>query len=157
MAVALLLVPISLALAVVLPGNRMLPFADLAVLAFYIIWAVAASRGNIFRGLINGILVVVAILYIGSDLAAATTRLASAAGFRPDVGAAAGSFVEWSGIALGSHVIPWIILRLFDVRSPKFYWALGAALLYGACWFWVRGDLRRQFAPASGQAERRGD
>ena len=146
MAVALLLVPISLVLAMVLPGNRMLPFADLAVLAFYIIWAVAASRGNIFRGLVNGVLVVIAILYIGSDLAAATTQLASAAGFRPDVGAAAGGrFTEWSGIALGSHVVPWIILRLFQPGSRQFPWALGAAVLYAASWWWVRHDLERQY------------
>jgi galactitol PTS system EIIC component len=152
MAVALLLVPVSLALAVALPGNRMLPFADLAVLAFYIIWAVAASRGNIFRGLLNGTLVVIAILYIGSDLAPATTRLASAVGFRPEVGATSGSFVEWSGIALGSHVIPWIVLRLFDVHSPKFYWALGAAGLYAGCWWWVRRDVQRQFEPSDAKA-----
>src|SRR5581483_1657342 len=47
MAVALLCVPLMLVLAVVLPGNRMLPFGDLAALPFYILWAVAAARGNI--------------------------------------------------------------------------------------------------------------
>jgi PTS system galactitol-specific IIC component len=144
MAVALVLVPVSLLLAMVLPGNRMLPFADLAVLAFYIIWAVACSRGNIVRGLLNGTLVVVAILYIGSDLAGPTTALARQAGLKPDV-AGAQSYLEWSGIALGSHVVPWIILRLFDVHSPKFYWALGAAIVYLGAWLWVRNDVKRQF------------
>ena len=144
MAVALLLVPISLALAMVLPGNRMLPFADLAVLAFYIIWAVACSRGNIFRGLINGVLVVIAILYIGSDLAALTTQIARELKFMPQV-ADAGSYALWSGVALGSHVLPWMLLRLFDRSSPQFYWALGSLVVYGLCWYWVRGDIRRQF------------
>jgi PTS system galactitol-specific IIC component len=148
MAVALLLVPIALLLAMVLPGNRMLPFADLAVLAFYIIWAVACSRGNIFRGLINGVLVMVGILYIGSDLAGLTTQIAKNVSFIPDV-AGANAYVEWSGVALGSHVLPWILLRLFDVRSTKFFWALGAAVLYALCWLWVRNDIRRQFAEAS--------
>ena len=145
MAVALLLVPISLALAMVLPGNRMLPFADLAVLAFYIIWAVACSKGNIFRGLINGVLVVIAILYIGTDLAAETTQLAKNAGFDPGM-AEAKNYMMWSGIALGSHVVPWIILRLFDVKSRKFFWALGAAAIYGLSWWWVRKDIRQQYA-----------
>jgi galactitol PTS system EIIC component len=148
MAVALLLVPISLVLAMVLPGNRMLPFADLAVLAFYIIWAVACSRGNIFRGLINGVLVVIAILYIGSDLAELTTRLARDAGFIPTV-QNAGAYVEWSGIALGSHVVPWIVLRLFDVRSRKLLWAAGAAVLYALCWWWARKEIARQVAPGA--------
>ena len=144
MAVALLLVPVTLALAMVLPGNRMLPFADLAVLAFYIIWAVACSRGNIFRGLINGVLVVIAILYIGSDLASLTTQLAKNAGFSPNV-AGAEAYVLWSGIALGSHVVPWIVLRLFDVGSRRFYMALGAAVAYAGCWWWVRNDIGEQF------------
>jgi PTS system galactitol-specific IIC component len=145
MAVALLLVPISLALAMVMPGNRMLPFADLAVLAFYIIWAVACSKGNIFRGLINGVLVMIAILYIGSDLAPETTQIAKNVKFMPDVAGAA-AYVEWSGIALGSHVVPWIILRLFKPRAPQFIWALGAAVIYGLCWLWVRNDIKRQYA-----------
>jgi PTS system galactitol-specific IIC component len=151
MAVALILVPLSLVLAMILPANRMLPFADLAVLAFYIIWAVAASRGNIFRGLLNGALVVVGILYIGSDLAGLTTRLAREVHFMPKVSGAQ-SYVEWSGIALGSHVVPWIILRLFDVRSKKFFWALGAAVVYALSWLWVRKDIREQFEaqPAEG-------
>jgi PTS system galactitol-specific IIC component len=149
MAVALLLVPISLALAMVLPGNRMLPFADLAVLAFYIIWAVACSRGNIFRGLFNGVLVMIAILYIGSDLGALTTQIVRNVNFMPKV-AEAQAYVEWSGIALGSHVLPWILLRLFDIKSPKFYWALGAAGLYGFCWWWVRQDIQRQFSEEAG-------
>jgi len=149
MAVALLLVPISLALAMVLPHNRMLPFADLAVLAFYVIWAVACSRGNIFRGLVNGVLVVVAILYIGSDLAPLTTQIAKNVGFMPDV-AGASHYVQWSGIALGSHVLPWIVLRLFDPSAPQFYWALGALVIYGLCWFWVRRDVQAQFASAAG-------
>jgi len=61
--------------------------------------------------------------------------------------------VEWSGVALGSHVLPWILLRLFDVRSTKFFWALGAAVLYALCWLWVRKDIRRQFAETSAAGE----
>jgi len=151
MAVALLLVPVSLALAMVLPGNRMLPFADLAVLAFYIIWAVAASRGNIFRGLLNGVLVVVGILYIGTDLAGLTTQIAKNVGFMPSV-AGADAYVAWSGVALGSHVLPWIVLRLFAWGTPQFYWALGAALIYALSWLWVRGEVRQQFAPEASSA-----
>jgi galactitol PTS system EIIC component len=153
MAVALLLVPVALALAMLLPGNRMLPFADLSVLAFYVIWAVACSKGNIFRGLINGTLVLVAILYMGSDLAELTTQLAKNAGFDPNV-AGAETYMAWSGIALGSHIVPWIVLRLMDYGSRQFYWALGAAGLYGLSWWWVRNDVKRLYAeePAGGEA-----
>jgi hypothetical protein len=30
------------------------------------------------------------------------------------------------------------------VHSSKFYWALGAAVLYAGCWWWVRRDVQRQ-------------
>ncbi|HEV8321566.1 MAG TPA: PTS transporter subunit IIC [Myxococcota bacterium] len=152
MAVALLLVPISLALAVALPGNRMLPFADLAVLAFYIIWAVACSRGNLVRGLLNGVIVMVCILYIGSDLAGLTTALARNAGFIPKAAAGLTGYAEWSGIAVGSHVVPWMLLRLLDFGSRQFWIALGVAVLFGACWWWVRDDIRRQFPDAAASA-----
>ena len=52
----------NMLLAVVLPGNRMLPFGDLAALPFYILWGVAAARGNMVRGLLNAIVVLVLIL-----------------------------------------------------------------------------------------------
>jgi len=42
------------------------------------------------------------------------------------------------------------VLRLFDPSAPQFYWALGALVIYGLCWFWVRRDVQAQFASAAG-------
>jgi PTS system galactitol-specific IIC component len=147
MAVALLSVPIALVLAVVLPGNRMLPFADLAALPFYILWAVAAARGNMVRGLLNAIVVLALILWIGTSLGPLTTEVARAAHLGPPKGVAdtAAQYQLWSGVALGSHVVPWIIVQLFQPAT----FAVGAvcALLYGLAWFWVRGEIRALYAP----------
>jgi galactitol PTS system EIIC component len=146
MAIALLCVPIALLLAVILPGNRMLPFGDLAALPFYVLWGVAASRGNMVRGLINAIIIVACILWIGTSLGPLTTELARAAGFRPEgLGGAAAQYQQWSGVALGSHVVPWIVLQLFLWGTPGFWMGLAAAVGYGAVWWWVRGDVRAQF------------
>src|SRR5271170_1686285 len=145
MAVALLCVPIALLLAVVLPGNRMLPFGDLAALPFYVLWGVAASRGNMVRGLINSIVILCFILWIGTSLAPLTTELARAAHFAPEgLGGEAGHYREWSGVALGSHVVPWIVLPLF--RPGTLALGLACALAYGGVWWWVRGEIRAQFA-----------
>jgi PTS system galactitol-specific IIC component len=147
MAVALLCVPIALLLAVVLPGNRMLPFADLAALPFYILWGVAASRGNMVRGLVNAIVIVVCILYIGTSLGPLTTELARAAHFTTEqAGADPNAYPLWSGVALGSHVVPWIVLQLFQPGTPMFWVGLAAAAGYALVWWWVRGDIRREFA-----------
>ncbi len=145
MAVALLCVPLALLLAVVLPGNRMLPFGDLAALPFYILWGVAASRGNMVRGLINAVFILCGILWIGTSLAPLTTELARAAHFAPEgLGAQAGQYREWSGVALGSHVVPWIVLQLF--RPGTFLIGVAAAAAYGGVWWWVRDEIRTQYA-----------
>jgi PTS system galactitol-specific IIC component len=146
MAVALLCVPIALVLAVVLPGNRMLPFADLAALPFYILWAVAAARGNIVRGLINAVFVLALILWIGTSLGPLTTEVARAAHLGPPKGVAetASQYQLWSGVALGSHVIPWIIVQLF--QPATFLLGAACALLYGLAWLWVRGEIRSLYA-----------
>jgi PTS system galactitol-specific IIC component len=149
MAVALLCVPLALLLAVVLPGNRMLPFGDLAALPFYLLWGVAASRGNMVRGLINGVVILCGILWIGTSLAPLTTELARAAHFAPlGLGGEAGNYREWSGVALGSHVIPWIVLQLFRPGTPMFAVGVAAAVGYAGVWWWVRGEIRSQFAEA---------
>ena len=147
MAVALLCIPIALVLALVLPGNRMLPFGDLAALPFYVLWGVAASRGNMVRGLINAVVILACILWIGTSLGPLTTELARTAGFRPEgegLTAAAQQYTEWSGVALGSHLVPWIVLQIF--RSGTRLVGLAAALGLGAVWYWVRNDIREQYA-----------
>jgi PTS system galactitol-specific IIC component len=146
MAIALLGVPIALLLAVVLPYNRMLPFGDLAALPFYILWGVAAARGNMVRGLLNAIITIAFILWIGTSLGPLTTELARSAGFRPEgLGGAASQYQQWSGVALGSHIVPWIVLQLFQPNTPGFWAGLAAAAVYGASWWWVRNDVRTRF------------
>jgi PTS system galactitol-specific IIC component len=101
MAVALLMVPISIFMAMLLPYNRMLPLADLAVLPFTMVWAVAASRGNIVRGLINGIVTMFIVFFLATNLADLATVMGHAVGFDFPEGA---NLI--SGIDAGSHIIP---------------------------------------------------
>ncbi|MEK5271973.1 PTS transporter subunit IIC [Aeribacillus sp. FSL K6-8394] len=148
MAVALIMVPITILLAVILPYNQMLPFTDLAVLPFTVIWAVAAARGNIVRGLINAIITIMIVLFIATNLAELATTMGRAVGFDFPEGA---SLI--SGIDLGSHVIPWIIVRLLDPTNPYFIAAIICAVLYGLIWYWVRNDIKKQFSKEMGILE----
>lgn len=152
MAVALLCVPLMLVLAMVLPNNRMLPFADLAALPFYILWSVAAARGNIVRGLVNAAVVLALILWIGTSLGPLTTDVARAAGLGPphDVASEASQYQLWSGVALGSHVVPWIVLQLF--RRDTFLVGAACAAGYALLWAWVRGAIRAEYATEIEQA-----
>ncbi|MET0592803.1 MAG: PTS transporter subunit IIC [Polyangiaceae bacterium] len=146
MAVALLCVPIALLLAVVLPGNRMLPFADLAALPFYILWGVAAARGNLVRGLLNAVVVIAGILWIGTSLGPLTTEVARAAHLGPPKGVAdtAADYQLWSGVALGSHIVPWIVVQLF--QPGTFVIGVVAAVIYGLAWFWMRREIVSTYA-----------
>lgn len=75
-ATGILLIPITLLLAVVLPGNRVLPFVDLPSLFLLLPMLSAYCRKDMFRMLISGTLIAVFMLYIGTDLAGAYTAAA---------------------------------------------------------------------------------
>ncbi|HHW03814.1 MAG TPA: PTS galactitol transporter subunit IIC [Thermoanaerobacterales bacterium] len=142
MAVALLMVPITIFMAVILPYNRMLPFADLAVLPFIVIWATAVSRGNIVKGILNSIICMAVIFFIATNFAQLATTMGKAVGFQFPEGA---NMI--SGIDLGSHVVPWIIIRILQPDSPAiFVAAIACAVIYAVLWWWVRNDIRKQYA-----------
>lgn len=86
---ALLLIPLTLGMAFILPGNQMLPFADLAVITFRIALVVALTRGNFVKNIIIGLIVMAAVLYGGSITAPVLTEVASSVGIEVAVGGAA--------------------------------------------------------------------
>ena len=74
LATGLLLIPITILLAFILPGNEMLPFADLASLVFILALVTPFVRRNMFKMLIVGTLSVIIILYVGTDIAPWVTQ-----------------------------------------------------------------------------------
>lgn len=66
-AVSLLLIPITLILAMIMPGNRVLPFGDLATIGFFVAIAVGVHKGNIFRTLISGTFIMAVTLWISNQ------------------------------------------------------------------------------------------
>lgn len=140
MAVALLMVPITILLAVILPYNRMLPLADLPVLPFVVIWGVAASRGNIIRGLLNSIISLAIVFFIATNLADLATTMGKAVQFKFPEGATA-----ISGIDMGAHVVPWFIIKILQPSDPLFFAAIGGAVVYAALWWWVRNDIKKRY------------
>ena len=76
----LIFIPLTLLLAVVVPGNRVLPFGDLATISFFIAIAVAIHRGNLFRTLISGSLIMYMTIWITNQTIPWLTDLATEAG-----------------------------------------------------------------------------
>jgi galactitol PTS system EIIC component len=80
-ATALVMVPITLFLAVILPGNHVLPFGDLATIPFMVAMMVPVVRGNVVRATITSTVVMIPTLYIMNALATAQTQVARSVGF----------------------------------------------------------------------------
>jgi PTS system galactitol-specific IIC component len=79
-AASLILVPITILLAIILPGNKMMPFTDLAALPFMVCMLAPLTRGNVVRMIILGTLGAIGGLYLASWMAPLQTTAAQAAG-----------------------------------------------------------------------------
>ncbi|WP_099974455.1 PTS galactitol transporter subunit IIC [Lactobacillus terrae] len=74
LAVGLLLVPITLFLSVILPGNMFLPLASLAGLIYVFPLVLPYTKGNAFRTLITGIVGIMCSLWFATALAPTFTK-----------------------------------------------------------------------------------
>lgn len=111
LAVSLILVPLSVAIAAVLPGNQFLPFADLAVLPFLFVLVVPVTKGDLFRTLVVGIFIVVTGLWISTGIAPLLTEAAIASNFTMPVGA-----TLISSIADGASPLSWAFVQIMNFR-----------------------------------------
>lgn len=118
----LLLTPISVALAFVLPGNRCLPLADLANLAVFCSMIVLACKGNIFRALIVSIPCIIGDLYIASAMAPVITRMARNVAFKQAQNSIVTSFLDggnplrfWIVQLFKLNIIAWILVPIIGL------------------------------------------
>ena len=101
-ALGLIAIPIIYIEAVILPWNTVLPLTDLSALVFYVICAVLPNRGNLFRGIIETIVMCAIYLTFSTYAADVMTGLASYTGMQVPEGATA-----MTNIAIGSQWITW--------------------------------------------------
>lgn len=85
--VAFILVPITLLLAVIIPGNRLLPFADLAATPFFICMLTPFARGNFWRTLVGGTIIMAILLITGSVISPFISQVAQSVGYEFPSGA----------------------------------------------------------------------
>lgn len=76
----LLFIPITLLLAVFVPGNQVLPFGDLATIGFFTSVAVAVHKGNLFRTLVSGSAIMYMTIWIANETIPWMTELAKVTG-----------------------------------------------------------------------------
>lgn len=138
---SLVLIPITLGLAIILPGNRVLPFGDLATIPFMVAMMVPIFRGNVIRTIITGTFAMAAGLYIASWIAPVVTTAAQSVGFKFPSGATTISalsdpatittlgfgwvgYAGWIGAAVAAVVVLafsfWVRMRRApEAQAPK--------------------------------------
>ena len=107
---ALILTPISVFIAFLLPGNKVLPLGDLANLAVMASMIVLACRGNIFRAVITAIPVIIADLWIATKIAPFITGMAKDVNFKM----AEGSSGQVSSFLDGGNPFRYWLLEIFN-------------------------------------------
>lgn len=111
-AVGVLMVPITLVLAMVLPYNHLLPITDIAYQAMWLAaWPVAFGKGNVLKGLLSTIIITCVMLWIATDLAPIHTAMAIAGGFTLPEGVAMIS-TEDAGTHLTGYLL-YLISKIF--------------------------------------------
>ncbi|EIW15469.1 MULTISPECIES: PTS galactitol transporter subunit IIC [Pelosinus] len=127
----LLMIPIILVLAIILPGNETLPMVDLIAIPYIIQPIVAISRGNIFKTLISGIVLLVMNLYVITAVAPIFTDVAQSVG----VIIPAGTLLIASFVVLGNYFLGTLFL-IFLTQNPL--WIGLSVLLYLILFFFVK-------------------
>ena len=123
--VSLLLIPATLLLAVVLPGNQFLPLASLAGMFYVFPLVLPYTRGNVVKTFITGLVIIVLGLYMVTNIAPWFAKAAQ------DVFAATGDSTvaipdgfEGGSLDFASSPLAWIIFQC--THGLKY---IGAALL----------------------------
>ena len=108
----LLLIPITIAFAFIIPGNTYFPVGILASIPYYAGMTCMISKGNLFRGLINGAIFMVILVISMNCMADIATTFISSAGVME---IAEGTKVTGASLANIVDIIVVGIAKLFGV------------------------------------------
>ena len=134
-AVGLLLIPITLVLAMVLPGNTTLPMADLASTAYFVSMAAVLYNGKFWRSFFSGVVMMAIVLLVASFFAPQLTQFALEGGTAMPEGAA-----SITGLSAG-NLVAFALYWLFELSWIGF--AITVVLIV-AMVVWHRAYLAKQ-------------
>lgn len=112
---SLLLVPVTLLIAIILPGNSVLPFGDLVGITFFVVFVLAASKGNIVQSVITGALMMVITLWMATNFAAVHTEMMAGTGFQGP-----GDATQIVSLTTGGNPLNWLILKFAELFQAVF-------------------------------------
>ena len=124
--VGIILIPIMILIAAILPGNTVLPLADLPFAPFFICMATVIHKGDMLRTLISSVINMVIVLLIASYFAPYFTQMA----VDGQLGLTQGD-AKISALAVG-NVFDWVITQFmrFGIIGIVCLLALAAGAVY---------------------------
>jgi PTS system galactitol-specific IIC component len=105
-AAAVVMIPIVVLLSLFLPGNRVLALGDLAALVYFVAMVPALSKGNLFRSIVCGTVIMTMVLYILTMFGSSLTIMAIDAGVALPEGA-----TDMTALSAGN----WITAIFFQI------------------------------------------
>lgn len=139
---SLIFIPLTILIAIAVPGNQVLPFGDLATIGFFVAMAVAVHQGNLFRTLISGVIIMSITLWIATQTIGLHTQLAANAGALK-----AGGMV--ASMDQGGSPVTWLLIQLFTWQNVVGFCVIAAIYATGVFLTWRRA---RGFIAAEKQA-----
>ncbi|MFZ4832420.1 galactitol-specific PTS transporter subunit IIC [Rouxiella sp. Mn2063] len=128
---SLIFIPLTILIAVIVPGNQVLPFGDLATIGFFVAIAVAVHQGNLFRTLISGAIIMAITLWIATQTIGLQTQLAANAGALK-----AGSQV--ASMDQGGSPITYLLIQLCTWQNLSGLAVIGVVYAVGVFLTWRR-------------------
>ena len=111
--VSLLLIPVTLVLAVILPGNEFLPLASLAGMFYVFPLILPITKGNVVKTFIIGLVLMVIGLYFVTDLAPFFTQAAQDVFAKThDAAVAIPAGFDGGSLDFASSPLAWVIFHL---------------------------------------------
>ena len=104
---SIIIIPLTAYIATILPGNKILPSADLIIIPFLLIWAVALSQGDIFRSFVSAVIIIPLMLWISTDMGTLFTSF-----FQKYNIALVEVHKGISSFGSGSNLLFWILLQI---------------------------------------------
>ncbi|MBF0778846.1 PTS galactitol transporter subunit IIC [Streptococcus cuniculi] len=128
----LIFIPLTIIIALIVPGNEVMPFGDLATIGFFIAMGVAVHKGNLFRTLISGIVIMFMTIWIANQSIGLTTKLAETTGTLSD------SASRVAALDQGGSPVTYIFTQLFNMTNLIGFVIIGIIYAIGLYLTWTR-------------------
>lgn len=132
---SLIVIPLTILMAAILPGNRVLPFADLAVVTFRVALVVALTRGNLFKNIIIGLVTTASLLYCGTITAPVLTALANSVGLDMGEGLV-------TSFAATSLAVSFLVFEAFT--NHPILWVPALLAVFAVVWYFTGKNMKKK-------------